>query len=42
MSQATPEPEPEPDVATLTWRDVFRDAGTDPRTKQPPQGDPHA
>jgi hypothetical protein len=28
-------PEPEPAVGSLSWRDVFREAGTDPRTKQP-------
>jgi hypothetical protein len=35
LGQATPEPAPEPAIGSLSWRDVFRDAGTDPQTTQP-------
>ncbi len=28
-------PEPGPAVGSLSWRDVLREAGTDPRAKQP-------
>jgi hypothetical protein len=35
-------PEPEPAVGSLSWRDVAREAGTDPCTKQPTTTGQHA